>query len=80
MPKTPRISVVIPTHNRAQYLRTSIDSVLAQSFTDFELIVVDDSSSFDLWVRMAERHKLANLPEVLVCCRAHDGNTPPRCS
>ena len=41
----PRISVVLPTHNRAATLPRAVRSVLAQSFTDFELIVVDDGST-----------------------------------
>ena len=35
----------MPAYNRETYIRESIDSVLAQSFTDFELIVVDDGST-----------------------------------
>jgi glycosyltransferase involved in cell wall biosynthesis len=41
----PRVSVVIPTYNRAQLIAESIKSVLDQTFTDFELIVVDDGST-----------------------------------
>lgn len=44
----PRVSVVLPTHNRNDTLRRAIASVLAQSYTDFELIVVDDGSSEDI--------------------------------
>jgi len=40
----PRLSVIIPTYQRPQYLPRAIASVLAQSFKDFELIVVDDAS------------------------------------
>jgi glycosyltransferase involved in cell wall biosynthesis len=41
----PRFSVVIPTYNRADFISKTISSVLAQAFTGFELIVVDDGSS-----------------------------------
>jgi glycosyltransferase involved in cell wall biosynthesis len=41
----PTISVVIPTWNRAQLLTRSLRSVLSQTFSDFEVIVVDDGST-----------------------------------
>ena len=43
--KTPAISVVMPVYNSALYLRECMDSILSQSFRDFELIVVDDGST-----------------------------------
>jgi len=43
----PHVSVVVPTYNRAGLLRPAIKSVLAQTFTDYELIVVDDGSTDD---------------------------------
>ncbi|MBF9046469.1 glycosyltransferase [Rhodobacterales bacterium LSUCC0031] len=42
---TPKVSVVLPVYNGTLYLRESIDSILAQSFTDFELLVLNDGSS-----------------------------------
>ena len=40
----PRISIVLPTHNGERFLRAQLDSILAQSVRDFELIAVDDAS------------------------------------
>jgi len=41
----PKVTVVIPTYNRAEKVRKSVESVLRQSHTDLEVIVVDDGSS-----------------------------------
>jgi endo-1,4-beta-xylanase len=43
--KQPKFSVVIPTYNRCIVLQKAIDSVLVQTFKDFELIIVDDGST-----------------------------------
>jgi len=42
-----KFSVIIPTYNRASLLKQTIDSVLQQLYTDFELIVIDDGSTDD---------------------------------
>ncbi len=41
----PQVSVIIPTRNRAQLLSEAIESVIDQTFSDFELIIVDDGST-----------------------------------
>lgn len=42
---SPQISVIVPVYNTEKYLRRCIDSILAQTFTDFELLLIDDGST-----------------------------------
>ena len=51
----PRVSILMPVYNVASYLREAMDSILAQTFQDFELIVLDDCSpdnSADIFEQM----------------------------
>jgi glycosyltransferase involved in cell wall biosynthesis len=41
----PKVSIIVPTYNRAHMVTETIDSILAQTFKDFELIVVDNESA-----------------------------------
>ena len=41
----PTLSVIVPVYNVEPYLRACVDSILAQTFRDFELILVDDGST-----------------------------------
>jgi glycosyltransferase involved in cell wall biosynthesis len=68
---SPEVSVVLPTYNRPQYLRAAIDSVFAQTFTDWELIVADDGSEGETAAYVAT---LANSPRTSVLRLAHSGN------
>jgi glycosyltransferase involved in cell wall biosynthesis len=43
----PTISIIIPTYNRAELLTRAIDSIIKQTYSDFELIIVDDASTDD---------------------------------
>ena len=42
---TPMVSIIIPVYNGANYLREAIDSALAQTYSNFEVIVVNDGSN-----------------------------------
>lgn len=41
----PKISIIVPVYNADKYLRRCVDSILAQTFTDFELLLIDDGSN-----------------------------------
>tara|TARA_Y100000590_G_scaffold467143_1_gene644973 strand:+ start:1388 stop:2407 length:1020 start_codon:yes stop_codon:yes gene_type:complete len=41
----PKVSVLMPVHNGEKYLYEAIDSILCQSYTDFEIIIIDDAST-----------------------------------
>ncbi len=44
-PTSPRVTVVIPTFNRARFLPVAVDSVLAQTYGDFRLLIADNAST-----------------------------------
>ena len=41
----PKISVIVPVYNSSRYLINCVESILSQSFTDFELLLIDDAST-----------------------------------
>ena len=55
--KMPLVSVITPAYNAESFIRETIDSVLAQSVSDWELIVIDDGSTDDTQIIVAEYEK-----------------------
>ena len=68
----PTVSVIIPSYNRVLLLKEAIDSVLAQDFEDFELIVVDDGSTD------ATAEFLDTYPDICVLRQEHRGVSAAR--
>lgn len=56
-----KVSIILPNYNHAQYLQKRIDSILAQTFRDFELIMIDDKST-DNSAQVLEEY--ADIPQV----------------
>jgi glycosyltransferase involved in cell wall biosynthesis len=63
----PLVSVIIPTYNRLDYIHTAIDSVLAQTYKNYEIIVVNDGSSVDI-------RKALEPYEDKIVCLSHQEN------
>ena len=66
----PQVSVVIPVWNGERYLKEAIESILAQDFGDFELIIVDDGST-DESVKIAD--SFVDDPRVSIRRQANAG-------
>lgn len=60
-----KISIIIPCYNSEKYLRACMDSVLAQSFSDFEAILIDDGSKDDTLAVAREIEKMDERVRVL---------------
>ncbi|MCA1565455.1 MAG: glycosyltransferase family 2 protein [Acidobacteria bacterium] len=72
---SPDISVIIPTFNRAEYVAQSVESVFAQTFTDHEVIVVDDGSTDDT---RATLERFAHAPKFRYFHQANAGRSRAR--
>lgn len=75
----PRVSIVIPTYNRADLIGRTLESAVNQTFTDYEIVVVDDGSTDDTEAvvrRVASNARYiwqenVGIPEVMNRCVAH---------
>jgi GT2 family glycosyltransferase len=65
----PTVSVLVPTYDRARYIGAAVESVLAQRFTDLEVIVVDDGSTDETAAILAR----IDDPRLRVLRREHGG-------
>lgn len=50
----PKVSILMPVYNGETYLKNSVDSILNQTFTDFEYILIDDGSTDSTWLILSE--------------------------
>lgn len=72
----PRFSIIVPVYNTAEYLPQCIDSVLSQSFRDFEVILIDDGST-DHSGAICDQYAAAD-ERVKVCHQANGGASRAR--
>lgn len=59
-PLPPRVSVVVPAYNNAEFIEATLDSLLGQTFSNYELLVIADGS---IRRSAAERRGVVVLPE-----------------
>ena len=65
---SPKVSVIIPCYNQAQYLKECLDSIAIQTFQNFEVIVVDDGST-----KHTEIFKTLNYPKTKIIHQENEG-------
>jgi glycosyltransferase involved in cell wall biosynthesis len=68
----PQVSVIIPSYNCAAYLPEALDSVLAQTYSDFEIIVIDDGST-DQTAELLQAYCNQHGSKITVICQKNQG-------
>lgn len=56
----PKVSVLMPAYNAEKYIAEAIESILSQTFKDFEFIIIDDASTDETWDIIQKYSKLDN--------------------
>ena len=74
--RAPLVSIVIPTYNSARFLASTVESVIAQTFEDWELVLVDDGSS-DKTVQLSQQLAAGN-PKIRAVEGTHGGPSVAR--
>lgn len=74
--QTPQISIIVPVYNVEPYIRKCLDSIKAQTFTDFEAIIVDDASP-DNSINIAREFAEAD-PRFVILTRENGGLSAAR--
>jgi glycosyltransferase involved in cell wall biosynthesis len=77
-PTAPAFSIIIPTYNRGEKIYPTLDSVLAQTHRDFELIVVDDGSTDSTPDALDRYSQRENDPRIKIIRRENGGTTAAR--
>ena len=73
--KSPLVSVIIPCYNQGEYVDEAVDSVLAQTYQDFEIIIVNDGSTDEF---TSEKLKNYNKPKTKVIHTVNQGLSAAR--
>lgn len=72
MKTAPAVSVIVPVFNHGRFLARRLDSILSQSFQDFEIIVLDDASTDD---SLAVAQRYAGHPKVRIASNSHNSGS-----
>ncbi|BAS09807.1 chondroitin synthase [Arthrobacter sp. Hiyo4] len=79
---SPKVSIVIPAYNNVQYIEETLQSVLNQSFDDYEVVIADHSSidgTAEVIARFADHPKVRVLPpHPLAAVRRRTGTVSAR--
>lgn len=61
-----KVSVIVPVFNNSEYIGTTLDSIIAQDFDGFEIIVIDDGSTDDSLEVISDKLKDVDIPNTVI--------------